>query len=121
MFPDACQLLNLAWRQLGLNMKNVACHKPMKHEQHLICLQAFTRAIDHYNAIEAQVYLAKFPQDTANILHNDIFCFFLKHEEFVSKPINDSSVDLDKFPTSKIRQLAKKMEHPRQLPDTSRR
>ena len=28
----------------------------------------------------------------------------------MSKTINDSSVDLDKFPASKVRQLAKKME-----------
>ena len=38
------------------------------------------------------------------------FGFFLKNEEFVSKTINDSSIDLDKFPASKVRQLAKKME-----------
>ena len=40
----------------------------------------------------------------------DIFWFFLKDEEFVSKTINDSNIDLDKFSTSKVRQLAKKME-----------
>ena len=36
--------------------------------------------------------------------------FFLKDEEFVSKTINDSNMDLEKFPESKVRQLAKKME-----------
>ena len=35
---------------------------------------------------------------------------FLKDEKFVSKTINDSNIDLDKFPSSKVRQLAKKME-----------
>ena len=44
------------------------------------------------------------------MLHFDIFWFFLKDEKFVSKTINDSSIDLDKFPTSKVRQVAKKME-----------
>ena len=40
----------------------------------------------------------------------DIFCFFfLWDEEFVSKTINDSNTDLNKFSTSKVRQLAKKM------------
>ena len=34
----------------------------------------------------------------------------MKDEEFVSKTINDSNIDLDKFPTSKVRQLGKKME-----------
>ena len=63
-----------------------------------------------YNAVQTQVVLAKYPQETAKILHRDIFWFFLKDEEFVSKTINDSNIDLDKFPTSKVRQLAKKME-----------
>ena len=40
----------------------------------------------------------------------DIFWFFQKGEEFVSKTINEGSVDLDNFPASKVHQLAKKME-----------
>ena len=39
-----------------------------------------------------------------------MFWFFLKDEEFVTKIINDSNIDLDKIPASKVRQLAKKME-----------
>ena len=31
-------------------------------------------------------------------------------EEFVSKTIHDSNIDLEKFPASKIRQFAKKMK-----------
>ena len=54
--------------------------------------------------------LAKYPPETANILHRDIFWFFLKDEEFVFKTISDSNIDLDRFPASKVRQLAKKME-----------
>ena len=30
-----------------------------------------------YNALQAQVNLAKYPLETATILHRDIFCFFL--------------------------------------------
>ena len=63
-----------------------------------------------YNAVQAQVCLAKYPQENANILHHDIFEFFLKDEEFVSNTINDISIDLEKFPASTVRQLAKKME-----------
>ena len=63
-----------------------------------------------YNAVQAQVSLAKYSQETANILHHDIFWFFLKDEEFVSKTINDSGTDLEKFPASKVKQLAKKIE-----------
>ena len=62
------------------------------------------------NAVHAQVPLAKYPPETASILHRDIFWFFLRNEEFVSKTINNSNIDLDKFPTSKVRWLAKKME-----------
>ena len=60
--------------------------------------------------MQAQVNLAKYPPETAKILHRDIFWFFLHDEEFVSRTINDGNVDLDKFPASKVRQLAKRME-----------
>ena len=29
-----------------------------------------------YNSVQAQVNLAKYPPETAKILHRDIFCFF---------------------------------------------
>ena len=38
------------------------------------------------------------------------FWFFMRDEEFVSKTISEGSADLNKFPTSKVYQLAKKME-----------
>ena len=63
-----------------------------------------------YNAVQAQVNLAKYPPETAKILHCDIFWFFMKDEDFVSRTINEGSVDLDKFLASKVHQLAKKME-----------
>ena len=37
--------------------------------------------------------LTKYPQENVNILHCDIFWFLLKDEEFVSKTINDISID----------------------------
>ena len=61
------------------------------------------RSVDEwYNPVQSQVSLAKHPPETASILHQDIF--------FVPKTINDSNIDLEKFPASKVRQLAKKME-----------
>ena len=70
-----------------------------------------TRSVDEwYNAVQGQINLAKYPPETAKILHRDIFWYFLKDEDFVSKTINEGSVDLDKFPTSRVHQLAKKME-----------
>ena len=62
-----------------------------------------------YNAVQTQVALAKYPLETAKVLHRH-FWFFLKDEEFVSKTINVNNIDLDKFPASKVRQLVKKME-----------
>ena len=63
-----------------------------------------------YNAVQAQVNLAKYPPETAKILHRDIFWFFLRDEEFVSRTISDGSVVLEKFPASRVPQLAKKLE-----------
>ena len=62
-----------------------------------------------YIAVQAEVNLAKYPQETARILHRDIFWFFLRDEEFFSKRINASNIDLEKLPASKVRQLAKKL------------
>ena len=63
-----------------------------------------------YNAIQAQVNLARYPPETAKILHRDIFWFFLWDEDFVSRTISDGSIDLNKFPDSRVCQLAKKLE-----------
>ena len=70
------------------------------------------RSVDEwYNAEQAQVCLAKYPPETANILHHGIFFFFffffLKHKEFVSKTINDSNVDFDKYPAIKSQAACK--------------
>ena len=81
------------------------------HFDLLTCFRQGNRSMDEWcNAVQAQVNLAKYPQETAKLLHWDIFWFFLHDEEFVSKTINDSNVDLERFPASKVRQLAKKME-----------
>ena len=63
-----------------------------------------------YNAIQAQVNLSKYPPETAKILQRDIFWFFLKDEDLMSRTISDGSVDFDKFPRSRVQQLAKKLE-----------
>ena len=70
--------------------------------------QQGSKSVDEwYNAVQTQVALAKSPQKQKKILHRNIFCFFLKDEEFVSKTINDSNKDLEKFPAIKVRQLNK--------------
>ena len=62
------------------------------------------------NAVQTQAALAKYTQETAKILHRNIIWFFFRDEEFVSKTINESNIDFNKFPASKVHQLAKKME-----------
>ena len=90
--------------------------KPQSNEVHdrFHLLTSFcqgSKGVDEwYNCVQAQINLAKYPPETAKILHRDIFWFFLHNEEFVSKTINEGSVDLDKFPASKVCQLAKKYE-----------
>ena len=61
-----------------------------------------------YNAVQAQVNLAKYPPEMAKILHRDIFWFFMRDEYFVTKTINEGNVDIQKFPASKVCQLVKK-------------
>ena len=63
-----------------------------------------------YNAVQTQVALLKYPPETAQILQRDIFWFFLKDESFVSKTLNKGHVELEKFPASKVRQMAKKLK-----------
>ena len=70
-----------------------------------------SKSVDEwYYCVQDQINLAKYPPETYKILHSDIFWFYLCDEEFVSKTINEGSVDLDKFPASKVHQLAKKYE-----------
>ena len=68
-----------------------------------------------YNAVQAQVNLAKYHPETAKILCKDIFWFFLWDEEFVSRTISDGSVHLDRFPASRVCQLAKEWRVPKLL------
>ena len=88
--------------------------KPQTNEvwAHFDLLTSFcqgTRNMDEwYIAVQAQVNLAKYPPETAKILHRDIFCFFMRDEDFVMKTINEANVE--KSPASKVCQLAKKME-----------
>ena len=99
--------------------------KPQANEVrvHFDSLTSFrhgTRSIDEwYNTAQAEINLAKYPPETAKILYRDMFCIFLKHEEFVSMTINEGSVDLDKFLASKVCHLAKKMEASMPQQDTS--
>ena len=57
-----------------------------------------------YNAVQMQVTLAKYPQETAQILQRDIFWFFLNDESFVSKTLNEGHIELNKFPSSTVHQ-----------------
>ena len=86
----------------------------MKSEPDLICLQASDKEMDLYMSGTMQYKHKCLLPSTHKKLQTsciyDIFWFFLKDENFVSKTINDSSIDLEKFPASKVSQLAKKIE-----------
>ena len=82
--------------------------KPQSNEvkAHFDLLTSFhqgNRNVDEwYNTVQAQVYLAKYPLETAKILHTDILWLFMKGEEFVTKTIIVGNVDIQKFPASKV-------------------
>ena len=81
------------------------------HFDLLTSFRQSTRSVDEWhNAVQAQINFTRYPPETAKILHRDIFWFFLKDEDFVSKTINEGSMDLDMFPTSRVHQWAKKIE-----------
>ena len=78
-------------------------NKVRAHFDLLTSFQQGNRNIDEwYNAIQAQVNLATYPLEAAKILHQDIFWFFMKDEDFVTKTINKGNVDIQKFPASKV-------------------
>ena len=116
---DQCVSWCLSPEELCLDViwnKFEECCKPQTNEvrARFDLLTSF-RQDDHsvgewYNAVQAQINLARYPPETAKILHRDVFWFFLRDEEFVSKTINDSNIDLNKFPASKVIHFAKKME-----------
>ena len=77
----------------------------------LMSCQQGNHSVDKwYNTMQVQVNLARYPPETAKMLHRGIFWFFLSDEDFVSRTISDGSIDLDKFPASRVCQLAKKLE-----------
>ena len=63
-----------------------------------------------YNKVQTQIGLCNYPQETAQILQRDIFWFFLSNESFISKTLDEGHVNLNKFPASRVRQMAKKLE-----------
>ena len=109
-FPPEALCLEVIWAKFD------KFHKPQTNEvrARFDLLTSFRQgnfSLDEwYTTVQAQNNLAKYLPETAKILHRDIFWCFLRNEEFVSKTINDSNIDLEKFPASKVRQLSKKLE-----------
>ena len=110
MSPGACPKKIFDWMFYGQSIKIFASHKLMKTEPDFTCLQASDKETDQLMSgmmlYKHRLHLL----NTASILHRDIFWFFLKDEDLFSKTINACSVDLDKFPASKVRQLTRKTE-----------
>ena len=78
--------------------------KPQSNEVHarfdlLTSFRQGSHSIDEwYNAVQAQVNLAKYPPKTVKSFTGTSSGFFLRDEEFVSRTISDGSVDLEKIP-----------------------
>ena len=116
---DQYILWNLPNEDLSLDMiweKYEEFCKPQANElrARFDLLPSFRQAVmsvdKWYNALQTHVALSRYPPETAKILQRDIFLFFLKNESFVSKTLNEGHVELNKFPASKVRQMAKKLE-----------
>ena len=63
-----------------------------------------------YNAVQAQVNLAKYPPQTAKILQRDIFWFLLHDEEFVSKTISEWQCRFGEVPHKQSEAACQKLE-----------
>ena len=114
MYPGVCPPEDLCLEMLWNKFEEFC--KPQTNEVRarfdlLTSFRQGDMSVDEwYNTVQTQINLAKCPTETAKILHRDIFWFFFRDEGFVCKSINDSNIDLEKFPASKIRQLVRKLE-----------
>ena len=113
MFPGACPMKSKCLIQFGRSLKSSTSFSQMKCVLGLIFSQASGKEASQWMSgimlSRPRFLWLSTPwecQDTSE----GIFWFFLKDKEFVSKTINDSTIDLDKFPTVKFRKLAKKIE-----------
>ena len=89
-------------------MKISANHKEMKCTPTSIFLQASDKEVEAW--MQYKSILLNNPQKQPRSYIVTSFGFSCMMKNFVSKTINDSNVDLEKFPVSKVRQLVKKME-----------
>ena len=55
-----------------------------------------------FNAVQTQINLCNYPSETASILQQDIFWFYLRDEEFVSKTLNEGCAVLQQYQASKV-------------------
>ena len=112
MCPGICLPVSSPLIPYGENMKSTVNHNQTKFGPGSNLLTSFCQGNhsgdEWYNAMQAQVNLARYPPETSKILHMNIFLVFLLDEDFVSRTISDSSIDLDKF-SSRVCQLAKKL------------
>ena len=80
MYPGTCPQMIYAWRSFGTNFEEFC--KPHTNEVRarfdlLTSFRQGDMSVDEwYNAVQTQINLEKYPQETARIVHRDIFCFF---------------------------------------------
>ena len=105
--PSEELTLDTIWRKIEEFCKP-QWNEVWAHFDLLTSFRQGNQSIDEwYNAVQAQVNLAKYPPENAKIFHRNIFWFSLQDKELVLRTISEESVDLDIFPTSRVHQLAK--------------
>ena len=71
----------------GRNLRNSVNPRVMRPKQYLTSFRQGKRSVDEwYNTAQTQVAFAKYPQETAKILHRDIFWFFSEMRSLCQKP-----------------------------------
>ena len=100
--PKEELMLDVIWTKFGESSKPQT-NEVRAHFDLLTSFHQGSQNVDKwYNAVQAQVNLVKYPPETIKILHRDIFWFFMKDEDFVTKTINEGNVNTQKFPASKV-------------------
>ena len=97
----------------GGDLKNFASHNQTKSGLDLTCLQASgketSQLMNGTMQYRPRLLWLSTPRNSQDPSQGHLLVF-LERWGIFSKTINDSHIDLDKFPACKVRQLAKKME-----------
>ena len=93
----------LLWKHCGISLRNFVNQSNEVRAQFdlLTNFRQGDKSVDKkFSAVQAQINLCNYHSETASILQRDIFWFYLRDEEFVSKTLNEGCADLQQYPAS---------------------